>query len=465
MTNSDGRSYFYLDSCSRGPADGLPLPSPVDDWRMHVAPSIEHARELIEERGIRIGVVDLVPGAEDLVSDAIAKLGGASRFLQWIGLVSEKDAPCTDDRCAELVAEHFFDYHTRPIDPARFAVTLGHALGMSRAMEHAASTRDAHFEEKKIVGTSPVMIELLRTLRKVAGSDAPVFIFGESGTGKELAARSIHERSPRRDGPFVALDCGSIPATLIQSELFGYEKGAFTGAAQRKIGRIEAASGGTVFLDEVGDLPLELQANLLRFLQESTIQRVGGTQPIAVDARVIAATHIDLDEAVRQGRFRQDLFFRLCVLRITTPPLRDRIEDVESLAKYFFEHFSRDPASSRPLLGFSAQALDAMRAHDWPGNVRELINRVRRAIVMCDGRMVTPRDLDLASVLAQGPRAISLGDARTLAERETITAALRTASFNMSRAARSLGVSRVTLYRLVEKHRLSISGVTGLPLP
>jgi len=451
----DQRTFLYLDPGSGASTKEFKLPEPVGGWRMHVAHSVEEAREAIEGQGLRIGVVKLEPGAVDAVSDTIGELRRSARFVQWIGLVPSPEAAFSSSTFARVIAEHFFDYHTLPIDGQRFAVSLGHAVGMSRAVERAADQKWAAAGEEEMVGTSPLMLELFRTLRKVAGSDAPAFIFGESGTGKELAARAIHERSSRRQGPFVAVDCGAIPATLIQSELFGYEKGAFTGASHRKIGRIEAAAGGTVFLDEIGDLPLELQANLLRFLQESTIQRVGGTEQIPVEVRVIAATHKDLDEAVRQGTFRQDLLFRLCVLRVATPPLRDRVEDVEVLAKYFFEQFARD--SGRPLTGFTSQALDAMRAYEWPGNVRELINRVRRAIVMCEGKMITPRDLDLGSVLVRGSRTISLDDARSQAERQTIEMALRTASFNMSRAAKTLGVSRVTLYRLMEKHRIAHS--------
>jgi len=433
------------------------MPQDIGGWRMHVTHCIDDARDLIEGEGLRIGVVNLNTGHEDAVSEIVEDLSRSSKVLQWIALVPKQELAFQNGKCARLIAEHFFDYHTLPIDVPRFANTLGHALGMSRAIERAANDRAVGSQEEEMVGTSPVMLELFRTLRKVAASDAPLFILGESGTGKELAARAIHERSSRRKGPFVAVDCGAIPATLIQSELFGYEKGAFTGASQRRIGRIESAVGGTVFLDEIGDLPLELQANLLRFLQESTIQRVGGTQHIPVDARVIAATHVDLDEAVRKGTFRQDLLFRMCVLRVTTPPLRERLEDIELLAKYFFEHFSRD--SGRPLLGFSSQALGAIRAHDWPGNVRELINRIRRAIVMCEGKLITPTDLDLEAVLARGPRAISLDDARSRAERQSIEVALRTSSFNMSRAAKTLGVSRVTLYRLMEKHHIPLAGM------
>ncbi len=224
------------------------------------------------------------------------------------------------------------------------------------------------------------MQALYRSIRKVAITDAPVFISGESGTGEELTAVAIHERSVRRDQPFVAINCGAIPPHLLQSELFGYERGAFTGANQRKIGRVEAANGGTLFLDEIGDLPLESQASLLRFLQERKIERLGGQTSTEVDVRIISATHVDMQTAMIEGRFRADLYHRLCVLQIDEPPLRVRGKDIELLANHMLKRFRKD--ASRRLRGFSPCAIAALHNYGWPGNVRELINRVRRAIVM-----------------------------------------------------------------------------------
>ncbi|HET8700129.1 MAG TPA: sigma-54 dependent transcriptional regulator, partial [Nitrococcus sp.] len=305
-----------------------------------------------------------------------------------------------------------------------------------------------------MVGASLAMQALFRSIRKMAPADAPVLIQGESGTGKELAAAAIHELSQRAKGPFIVVNCGALPSGLIQSELFGHERGAFTGADRRKIGRIEAAHGGTIFLDEIGDLPFKMQVNLLRFLQEQTIERVGGREPIKVDARVIAATHIDLEKAVRdQGRFREDLYFRLNVLRLHIPPLRDREDDIELLAWFFFNRFA---AEGSPLLkGFSRQALEAMKQHSWPGNVRELINRVRRALLLCDKRLITPVDLGLER--RQGSRqAMTLAEARNAAEYAAILGALRQADGNISQAARQLAISRVTLYRQMEKFRIQL---------
>jgi DNA-binding NtrC family response regulator len=303
-----------------------------------------------------------------------------------------------------------------------------------------------------LVGQSPAIANLRAHIRKVAQASAPVLIWGESGSGKELAALAIHRHSPRAQAPFIAVNCGAIPASLIQSELFGFERGAFTGADKEKKGLIEAAAQGTLFLDEVGDLPLELQANLLRFLQEGTINRVGSSRPIAVDARVIAASHVNLQAAVKAGKFREDLLYRLNVLPLSVPALRERKEDLPLLSRHFFKVFECD--KNPRITGFSHRAIQAIKAHDWPGNVRELINRIRRALVMSEGRLITPEDLDLPmpSTLRTGE---ALEEARIRAERDAIHTCLQGNASNVTRAARDLGVSRMTLYRLMDKHGIS----------
>jgi DNA-binding NtrC family response regulator len=303
-------------------------------------------------------------------------------------------------------------------------------------------------DEDEMVGTCEAMQHLFRTIRKVANTDASVFISGESGTGKELTALAIHERSRRRKAPFIAINCGAIPHHLLQSELFGYERGAFTGANQRKIGRVEEADGGTLLLDEIGDLPMESQASLLRFLQEGKIERLGGRDSIPVDVRIISATHIDLETAMRDGRFRADLFHRLCVLRIDEPPLRARGKDIEILAHHIMHKFKTD--SARKIRGFAPSAIEAMYTYNWPGNVREMINRVRRAIVMAENKLISAEDLDLAHFTAQ--ESVTLAQARESAEKRAIEAALLRHRHRLNEAAVDLGVSRATLSRLLDTH-------------
>ena len=301
-----------------------------------------------------------------------------------------------------------------------------------------------------MIGDSPALKKLQATIGKVAVTDAPVLITGESGTGKELAAVSIHQRSLRASGPFVPINCAALPKTLIASELFGHEKGAFTGADQRRIGRLQAADKGTVFLDEIGDLPMDLQAHLLRFLQESTIDRVGGVQPIKVDVRVVAATNVPLRKAVAEGKFREDLYFRLNVLTIEMPPLRERVQDIEPLITHFVTKFARE--AGKTIRGLTPEAALLTRRYGWPGNIRELIATIRRAVVMADEALICPEDLALCPADDDKGGLNSLGAARREMEESLIRQALTTHRHNVKRTAEYLGVSRVTLYRMLDKY-------------
>jgi len=266
-----------------------------------------------------------------------------------------------------------------------------------------------------------------------------------------LVARAIHGQSPRCSGAFVAINCGAIPETLLESELFGYEKGAFTGAVQQRKGRIESAQGGTLFLDEIGDIPLGLQVKLLRFLQDHKIQRLGGKEAITVDARILAATNIDLQKAISEGRFRDDLYFRLCVVSIAIPPLRERGPDVILLARTFLLRFSGE--LKKPIKGFTSQAVEALTSYSWPGNVRELENRVKRAVVMAEGGYVTPENLELQDTSSQVDGS-TLKASRDYRERELVRLAMEKADGNVTRAASSLGVSRPTLYQMLARYGL-----------
>ncbi len=298
-----------------------------------------------------------------------------------------------------------------------------------------------------IVGSSDAMRSVFSMIRKVADSDVPVLILGESGTGKELIANAIHKLSQRKRGPFVPINCSAIPETLIESELFGHEKGSFTGAAAQRRGKIEYAQNGTLLLDEIGDLAPELQVKILRFLQEKVIERVGGRTSIPVDVRVIAATNQDLTAAVESSRFREDLYFRLAVVKVTLPPLRDRGSDVIQLAEHFLAAYCKE--MRKPPARFSRPALDSIRQHEWPGNVRELQNRVKSALVLCEGGVIGPEELELQPVAP-----VNLKEARQVLEKDMVADALRENAGNMSKTAKALGISRPTLYQFLDRYNL-----------
>ena len=402
--------------------------------------------EAAADRSCDVGLLRLQPfhlERPEAVKDLISRSG-----TEWIAVLSPDVLRL--QKVGDFVCEWFFDFHTLPFDVSRVQVTLGRAFGMARLRGQGA----IHIEqpEHELLGDSRPIRDLRKLLSKLAPTESPVLIRGESGTGKELVARTLHRQSQRHSKPFVAINCGAIPEHLIQSELFGHEKGAFTGAHQRKVGRIEAAHGGTLFLDEIGDLPLELQANLLRFLQEKHIERVGGSLPIPVDVRVLAATHVDLESAIGKGRFREDLYYRLNVLQVVTAPLRERHGDLGMLANHF-SHFYSQETGRRPR-SFSEDALVAMGKHDWPGNVRELANRVRRGLVLAEGRQIEARDLGLLSQQAISAPMGTLEDYKHRAERQALCDVLNRHSDNLSVAARVLGVSRPTFYRLLHKHQI-----------
>ena len=373
-------------------------------------------------------------------------LHDANPGLFWIALTKADRE--LDSRLRDTLVSHFYDFHRLPVDASRLLVTLGRVAGFARLLEPMRPPDDP---DHGIIHRSVEMKRALADLRRCAVAKAPILITGETGTGKELAASYVREMSSRAAGPYVAINCGAIPSMLIQSELFGYEKGAFTGADKRKPGRIVTADGGTLFLDEVGELPLELQPNLLRVLQEGLLEPVGGVDSVRVNVRIIAATNVDLEAAVAGHRFRQDLFFRLSVLTVNLPPLRSRPDDIEPLAWHFLRLYS--PEACHPIHGFSQDALGALQRHHWPGNVRELSNRVRRAVVLCQSRLIEPRDLDLEKRKLSSVRQ-TLQEVRDLAEKDAVHNGLRHTGQCVSAAARLLGVSRGTLYKLIAKHQL-----------
>ena len=348
-----------------------------------------------------------------------------------------------------------YDFYSKPVDADTIRLIVERAYNLyeleseNRRLNLAASKTSLD----GIVTASPGMLRVLAMVERVASSSASVMLLGESGTGKELIARAIHDLSQRSSGRFVATNCAAIPETLLESELFGHEKGAFTGAHRQVMGRLEIANGGTFFLDEVGDMPISLQPKLLRFLQERKLERIGGRSEISVDLRIICATNKRPEDMIQSKHFREDLYYRLNEILIEIPPLRERSGDPTLLAQHFFNRMNRQ--ENRTLRGFSAGGLGAIERYSWPGNVRELENRIKRAVIMAEGPDITAADLNLQVETAPSAGS-SLKEVRARAEREAVSKALTMANGNVSRAARLLDVSRPTLYDLIRYHGISI---------
>ncbi|MBN9288761.1 MAG: PEP-CTERM-box response regulator transcription factor [Gammaproteobacteria bacterium] len=357
----------------------------------------------------------------------------------------------TDRRVAvEAISLGAYDFYIKPIDPHALALIIDRALYLNNLeKEHKQLTAlSAAQSINGVITGSPLMQKVCRTIQKVAPNNITILLNGESGTGKEVLARALHEQSDRKAGPFIAINCAAIPENLLESELFGYEKGAFTGAVKQTLGKIELAHKGTLFLDEIGDLPLSLQPKLLRFLQERIIERLGGRSPIPVDVRVVCATHHQLEELIQAHTFREDLYYRLSEVTISIPPLRERVGDAAIMARVLLAKFSLE--YKRPVKRISQEALDAIHRYSWPGNVRELENRMKRAVIMAESPQITLADLDLPlHDLKAFP--FNLKKVRDDAEREAIQRALNYCNGNVSKAAELLGITRPTLYNMMEK--------------
>jgi two-component system NtrC family response regulator len=423
----------------------------AQDYNVFLAEDRSTALEVFSEHHPQVVLLDLgLPPQPASPEEGFAVL---SEMLSRNGLtkVIIVSGQGEKNNALQAIGAGAYDFLAKPVDLDELKIILKrtfHVAGLERQYRQLQQQIKADAFEG-MLGTSPQMQAVFSSIRKVATTDAPVLILGESGTGKECAALAIHRSGARKDGPFVAINCSAIPETLLESELFGHEKGAFTGAHVQRKGRIEAACGGTLFLDEIGEIPLALQVKLLRFLQEQRIERVGGRQEIPVDTRVIAATNADLAKALAQGRFREDLYYRLAVVVINLPPLRDREGDVRLLAQEFL--LRRAAVSSREGLVFDEQAIKAMVSHPWPGNVRELENRVKRAVIMAEGNRLTAKDLELTNLVHMASAATSLREGRDIVDREMITQALRKHKGKITSAASELGISRPALYELMEK--------------
>jgi two-component system NtrC family response regulator len=426
----------------------------AQDYEVFVAEDRSSALEIVKTQKPSMVTLDLgLPPRSGEVEEgfmALAEIMEQDAFTKVIIITGQEEK----QNALRAIGEGAYDFFIKPIQIDELKVVLRRAVYISQLERDYRRLQQFLSEESMegMIGTSPQMEKVNTSIRKVAATDAPVLIVGESGTGKELVARAIHRLSLRKEGPFVVINCGAIPDTLLESELFGHEKGAFTGAHIQRKGRIEAAQNGTLFLDEIGELTPPLQAKLLRFLQEQKIERVGGREEVIVNARVLAATNMDLKKAIADGRFREDLYYRIGVVIISLPPLRERQGDIRLLAQAFLRRYTAE--NNRRISGFARQALHALENHTWPGNIRELENRIKRAVIMAEGGKITAEDLELAAPYTKY-EGHTLKEAREALERDLLTQALGLNKGNLSRAAAQLGISRPTLYELMEKLKIN----------
>jgi two-component system NtrC family response regulator len=424
-----------------------------DEYDVTVAGDRSRAAAAVQQASPQIVTLDLgLPPSPDTAEEGLRTLEdilGTTPDAKVIIITGNGDRA----NAMAAVERGAFDYHLKPVNLDELKVVLRRAAYL-RQLERESAEQAQQLEDSirftDILGSTPKMRDIFSVIQRVAKTDATVLCEGESGTGKELVARAVHAHSPRHAGPFVAINCGAIPETLLESELFGHEKGSFTGAHAQRKGKIESANGGTLFLDEITEMSLPLQVKLLRFLQEREIERVGGRDVIPIDVRVVAASNQSLEEALRSGRFREDLYYRLSVVTIHLPPLRDRGEDVVLLANAFLR---RNSHSLKRKARFSPEALEAIVKYPWPGNIRELENKVHRAVIMASGRIISPADLDL-NPSATVDALPTLREARDQSERRLLVNALVRSRGNISRAARTLDISRPTFHDMLAKHSI-----------
>ena len=424
-----------------------------EDYDVTVAGDRESALAALKQTQAPVVMLDL--GLPPDAANASEGLAALREMLEFAPNTKVVVVTGNDDRevAVRAVAQGAYDFYEKPIDPdvLRLIVERAHVLAELEAENQRLASKSTT-PLSGIIAGSAVMQEICRRIEKIGPTDASVLLLGESGTGKEILARALHELSPRHGNDFIAINCAAIPDTLLESELFGYERGAFTGASKQTKGKLEFANRGTLFLDEIGDLTSSLQAKLLRFLQERVIERVGGREEIPVDTRVICATHQDLRSQIRDNRFREDLYYRISEVSVLIPPLRDRLGDTVMIARALLGQMAEMHRGR--IKDFSDAAIKSMHAYAWPGNVRELENRVKRAVIMADGRYIEPGDLELESV--GETRLPTLKECREEAEALAIRRALAAADGQINRAAELLGVSRPTVYHLVKKYAIQV---------
>ena len=421
-----------------------------DDYEVIVAGDRREAIDAMRAEEPAVVTLDLgLPPDPDGVSEGFATLADILRLKPDTKVIVASGHGARES-ALRAIAEGAWDFYQKPIDIDALGLIVARAFHVHALEEENRRLATAPREALGgLITAAPEMLKVTGMIERVASADVSVMLLGASGTGKEVLARGLHEKSGRK-GQFIAINCAAIPETLLESELFGHEKGAFTGAVKTTEGKIELADGGTLFLDEIGDVPLPLQVKLLRFLQERVIERVGGRKPIAVDTRIVCATHQDVDAMVAGGTFREDLYYRLAEIVVRIPSLAERTGDPVLLAKHFLHHYAK--TMNRPVTGLSPDALSAIDAWGWPGNVRELENRMKRAVIMADGKSVTAIDLDLAE--RETPDPINLKAVRETADRKAIRHALARAEGNISNTAKLLGISRPTLYDLLKNYDL-----------
>jgi len=431
-----------------------------DAYTLHMATRIDQALEIFRKVSPGVVTLDLgLPPHTDSSEEGFRGLGEMLKInpAAKIIVVTGNDERENAFQAVKLGA---FDFFRKPIDLEELRVIIRRAVQLHAIERENAAQKDASSTEIRdncgIVGACPAMRSVLNLIDKVAASDVPILVSGESGTGKELVARAIHAKSLRKKGPMVSINCGAIPENLIESELFGHEKGAFTGAVSTVQGKVEYASGGTLFLDEIGELPVNLQVKLLRFLQEMVIQRVGGRKDISVNVRIVAATNIDIADAISRGAFREDLYYRIGVVNIHLPPLREREGDVRLLADYFLGRIGSELGKN--VTGFTPEALASLETYAWPGNIRELENKLRRAVLLADSTLIGPAELGLGGDEPQNGFSLAdktLREARAMVEKKMILAALAKHEGNIVKASEALGISRPTMYDLLKKHEIA----------
>ncbi|MEH6912305.1 MAG: PEP-CTERM-box response regulator transcription factor [Oceanicoccus sp.] len=423
-----------------------------DQYNVVIAGDRESAIAAVRQHEPEVVLQDLgLPPDEEGVEEgfkSVQEISSLSPNTKIIVVTGNHDY----ENAVRAVAMGAYDFYQKPINTGTLDLIVQRAYHMFNLEEQNRNLQTAHSSPLAgVIASDPTMLQICKTIEKIAPTSVTCTFLGDSGTGKEVLAKALHKLSPQNEHRFVAINCAAVPENLMESELFGYEKGAFTGANKQTLGKIETAQNGSLFLDEIGDMPLPLQAKLLRFLQERTIERVGGRVEIPVDVRVICATNKNLDAMVAEGTFREDLYYRICEIVINIPPLRDRQGDKILLARYFLENMAPDLNSK--VTGFSTEAATAIESYPWPGNIREMENKIKRAIIMCDGKQLTPEDL---AISATEELSINLRHVRQDAEKYAIKQALSVTDGNYSSAAKMLGITRPTLYDLVKKYDIVI---------